>query len=200
MTYVSWYSHLSTGLAQLQRSLIDIEAGVTRQRAWDPELVIGLVQTEDYARAVLSACAEVQGVPNDVEDTVAARMQRQLILDREPHTFEFLIGEWALHRTVGSAEVMIAQIKALIDNLDSRPNLRIGIVPLNTEFRAPASSFVIHDSTAVEIETVTGEVITASPDDIALAERTFALLQNQAVYGDDARVILTRALATHADH
>ncbi|MEU4711647.1 Scr1 family TA system antitoxin-like transcriptional regulator [Nocardia salmonicida] len=39
-------------------------------------------------------------------------MQRQLILDREPHTFEFLIGEWALHRTVGSGAVMRAQIKA----------------------------------------------------------------------------------------
>lgn len=200
MTYVSWYGQTRTGLAQLQRSLIDIEAGVARQRAWNPELVIGLVQTEDYARAVLSACIEVQGVPNDVEDTVTARMQRQLILDREPHTFEFLIGEWALHRTVGSAEVMIAQIQALIDDLDSRTNLRIGIVPLNTEFRAPTAGFVIHDSAAVEIETVTGEVITANPDDIALAERTFALLANQAVYGDDARLVLTRALATHTDH
>ncbi|MFD4434250.1 DUF5753 domain-containing protein, partial [Nocardia sp. NPDC058497] len=188
MTYMSWYARTRTGLAELQRSLIDIEADVTRQRAWNPELVIGLVQTEDYARAVLSACIEVQGVPNDVEDTVAARMQRQLILDREPHTFEFLIGEWALHRTVGSAEVMIAQIKALIDDLDSRPNLRIGIVPLNSEFRAPAAGFIIHDSGAVEIETVTGEVITAHPDDIALAERTFAQLHYHGLNADEARV------------
>ncbi|MGC4989928.1 Scr1 family TA system antitoxin-like transcriptional regulator [Nocardia salmonicida] len=126
-------------------------------------------------------------------------MQRQLILDREPHTFEFLIGEWALHRTVGTGAVMRAQIKALTDDLDSRPNLRIGIVALNAEFVAATPAFVIHDSSAVEIETVTGEVIATRPDDIGLAERTFTLLQNQAVYGDDARVLLTRALATHTD-
>ncbi|MEU4648643.1 MULTISPECIES: DUF5753 domain-containing protein [Nocardia] len=199
MTYVSWYARTETGLAPLQRSLIDIESGVARQRAWNPELVIGLAQTEDYARAVLAACIGVLVVPNDLDEVVAARMQRQLILDREPHTFEFLIGEWALHRTVGSGAVMRAQIKALIDDLDSRPNLRIGIVPLNAEFVAATPAFVIHDSSAVEIETVTGEVIATRPDDIALAERTFALLQNQAVYGDDARVLLTRALATHTD-
>ncbi|MBW0275333.1 hypothetical protein ATM97_29085 [Nocardia sp. MH4] len=199
MTYASWYARTESGLAALQRSLIDIESGVTRQRAWNPELVIGLAQTEDYARAVLTACIGVLGVPNDLDEVVAARMQRQLILDREPHTFEFLIGEWALHRTVGSAAVMRAQIKALIDDLDSRPNLRIGIVALSAEFVAATLAFVIHDSSAVEIETVTGEVIATRPDDIALAERTFALLQNQAVYGDDARVLLTRALATHTD-
>ncbi|MFD8101074.1 Scr1 family TA system antitoxin-like transcriptional regulator [Nocardia fluminea] len=122
MTYVSWYARTESGLASLQRSLIDIESGVARHRAWNPELVIGLAQTEDYARAVLTACIEVLDVPNDLDEAVAARMQRQLILDREPHTFEFLIGEWALHRTVGSAAVMRAQIKALIDDLDSRPN------------------------------------------------------------------------------
>ncbi|APE37156.1 hypothetical protein BOX37_28130 [Nocardia mangyaensis] len=199
MTYASWYSQTETGLATLQHSLKDIESGVTRQRAWNPELVIGLVQTEDYARAVLAACIGVLGVPDDLDEVVAARMQRQLILDRVPHTFEFLIGEWALHRTVGNAAVMRAQIKALIDNLDSRPNLRVGIVALNTEFLAPTPAFDIHDSSAVEIETVTGEVIATRPDDIAVAERTFALLQNQAVYGYDARVLLTRALATHAD-
>ncbi|MFE3360830.1 hypothetical protein ACFXOQ_37400, partial [Streptomyces californicus] len=66
-------------------------------------------------------------------------------------------------------------------------------------FVAATPAFVIHDSSAVEIETVTGEVIATRPDDIALAERTIALLQNQAVYGDDARVLLTRALVTHAD-
>ncbi|MFC9964377.1 DUF5753 domain-containing protein [Nocardia ignorata] len=199
MTYVSWYARTETGLAKLQRSLIDIESGVTHHRAWNPELIIGLVQTEDYARAVLAACIEVLGVPNDLDDVVAARMQRQHILDRETHSFEFLIGEWALHRIVGSSAVVRAQITALIDNLDTRPNMRIGIVPLHTEFRAPTPAFVIHDSAAVETETVTGEVIATRPDDIAVAERTFALLQNQAVYGDDARVLLTQVLATHTD-
>ncbi|MFI8974190.1 DUF5753 domain-containing protein [Nocardia asteroides] len=200
MTYTSIFTHTEGGLSALQRSLIDIEERVTVQRAWNPGIVIGLVQTADYARAILTECFNVLEVPNDLDETVAARMRRQHILDRCEREFHFLIGEAALHQTVGNSQVMDGQIRALRSQLDARPHVRIGIVPLNSRFVGPAPDFVIHDTARVESETVTGEVIATSARDVALAARTFDRLDKQAVYGEEARILLTRVLATHTDH
>ncbi|NKX91223.1 DUF5753 domain-containing protein [Nocardia coubleae] len=200
MSYTSIYDHTIDGLAPLQRSLIAIEERVTQQRAWNPDIVIGLVQTEDYARAILSECFGVLEVPDDLDETVAARMKRQQILDRDERDFHFLIGESALHHVVGSSEIMAEQILALRDQLDARPHVRIGIVPLNARFVGPAPEFVLHDTARVESETATGEVVATSSRDVALAARLFDRLHGQAVYGQDATVVLTRVLALHTGH
>lgn len=198
MTYSSWYNATdNAGLETLQRSLIDIEADTKYQRSHSPEILPGLVQTLDYARAILSKCTAVLGLPDDSEATATARMQRQAVLDAPGHRFHLLIGEAALRRTVGDHAVMAAQIRQLGDILTSRDNLEIGIIPLDAEFIGQADNFVIHDESAVAIETVTGSVETSGADEIALAVRTFDLLAGQARYGEHARALLDRALAEH---
>ncbi len=197
MSYSSWYAVADDGLETLQRSLIDIEADTKHQRSYSPEILPGLVQTLDYARAILSKCTTVLGVPDDSEATAAVRTQRQAVLDAPGHRFHLLIGEAALRRTVGSHAIMAAQIRQLGDILTSRDNVEIGIIPLDAEFIGQANNFVIHDDTGVAIETVTGSVETSGADEIALAVRTFDLLAGQARYGEHARALLDRALAEH---
>ncbi|MGS2809252.1 MULTISPECIES: DUF5753 domain-containing protein [Nocardia] len=198
MSYSSWYDATdNTGLETLQRSLIDIEAETKYQRSHSPEILPGLVQTLDYARAILTKCSAALGLPDDSEATATARMQRQAVLDAPGHRFHLLIGEAALRRTVGSHAIMAAQIRQLGDILTTRDNVEIGIIPLDAEFIGQADNFVIHDETAVAIETVTGSVETTGADEIALALRTFDLLADQAFYGEHARALLDRALAEH---
>ncbi|GAD87071.1 MULTISPECIES: DUF5753 domain-containing protein [Nocardia] len=198
MSYSSWYDATdNSGLETLQRSLIDIESDTKYQRSHSPEILPGLLQTLDYARAILAKCTAVLGLPDDSEATAAARMQRQAVLDAPGHRFHLLIGEAALRRTVGSHAVMAAQIRQLGDILTQRDNLDIGIIPLDAEFIGQADNFVIHDESGVAIETVTGSVETTGADEIALALRTFELLADQAVYGEHARALLDRALAEH---
>ncbi|WP_052314472.1 DUF5753 domain-containing protein [Nocardia thailandica] len=198
MSYSSWYAVADDGLEPLQRSLIDIEAETKHQRSYSSEILPGLVQTLDYARAILSKCTTVLGVPDDSEATAAVRMQRQAVLDAPGHRFHLLIGEAALRRTVGSHAIMAAQIRQLADILTSRDTVDIGIIPLDAEFIGQADNFVIHDESSVDIETVTGSVETSGADEIALAVRTFELLADQARYGEHARALLDRALAEHA--
>ncbi|MBW0273090.1 hypothetical protein ATM97_23685 [Nocardia sp. MH4] len=198
MSYSSWYDATdNTGLETLQRSLIDIEAETKYQRSHSPEILPGLVQTLDYARAILTKCSAALGLPDDSEATATARMQRQAVLDAPAHRFHLLIGEAALRRTVGSHAIMAAQIRQLGDILTTRDNVEIGIIPLDAEFIGQADNFVIRDETAVAIETVTGSVETTGADEIALALRTFDLLSDQAFYGEHARALLDRALAEH---
>ncbi|MEV0684753.1 DUF5753 domain-containing protein [Nocardia sp. NPDC050378] len=197
MSYSSWYAVADDGLEALQRSLIDIESETKYQRSYSPEILPGLVQTLDYARAILTKCTSVLGVPDDSEATAAVRMQRQAMLDAPGHRFHLLIGEAALRRTVGSHAIMAAQIRRLGDILTQRDNVDIGIIPLDAEFISQADNFVIHDESGVDIETVTGSVETSGAEEIALAVRTFDLLTDQARYGEHARALLDRAFAEH---
>ncbi|MGW5572263.1 DUF5753 domain-containing protein [Nocardia thailandica] len=198
MSYTSWYPGLAGGLATLQRSLIAIEGAATTQRSYSPDIVTGLLQIPAYAHAILSACVSVLEVVDDTEATVKARIERQAVLDDESKRFHLLIGETALLRTVGNRRVMTAQLRTLLDTVTARHNVDVGIIPTCAEFVVPATDFTITDDARVDSETVTGTVTATTAEDIALAARTFDQLTTQAVYGEDARAILHRAIASHA--
>ncbi|AYF75289.1 hypothetical protein D7D52_17010 [Nocardia yunnanensis] len=199
MSYTSIYATASDGLAPLQNSLIDLEAAAAIQRAFNPDLVIGLLQTPDYARAILSGCVGLFETPDDTDATVTARLARQRVLDTEGKSFRFLIGEQALLRTVGSAAIMAEQIRALHTTLTARANVEIGIIPVESVYVSPAANFLISDDREVETETVTGFVTASDKRDIDLAARTFDRLSEIALYADDALAVLHRALTSHTD-
>ncbi|MFF0487790.1 DUF5753 domain-containing protein [Nocardia sp. NPDC004068] len=153
----------------------------------------GLLQTEDYARAILRVCISMIGGRDDLEEVVAMRMARKGVLTRAGHPFHILIGEAALYPTVGGSTVMVEQLEHLLGELD-RPNLRLGVIPLDTDYRAPATNFVMYDRAQVLTETVSAELTITGPSEIALHEKTFAVLAEQAAYSDAARALTVRAL------
>jgi hypothetical protein len=109
------------------RPWADVEAVATRLCMSEHSLVPGLLQTEDYARALLATR------PNTTEDEldslVAARMDRQAILDRPaPPVLWVVVDEAVLHRQVGSAKVTHDQLLDLAD-VSARPNVTIQVVP-----------------------------------------------------------------------
>src|SRR5580698_10552586 len=90
------------------RPYAEIEATATQIRSWQPMVIDGLLQTEDYARAILAA--EANTTELDLEERLAARMARQVILDRPgPPVLWVLMDEAVLIRRVGSAKVMYDQ-------------------------------------------------------------------------------------------
>jgi hypothetical protein len=100
---------------------------VNALRSWQPAFVDGLLQTGDYARALLSARPNT---PDDeVEAQVSARMERQNILrGDDPPLLWFVIDEGALHRRIGSEKIMRDQMFALAE-LSQRPNINVQVVP-----------------------------------------------------------------------
>ncbi|MFF2085412.1 DUF5753 domain-containing protein [Nocardia sp. NPDC058176] len=199
MTTKTWHDVTDGGLETLQRSLIDLEAKTKFHRWYSPTILPGLLQTHDYARAILTKCSAALGLVDDSEATAIARLERQTVLDFPGHEFHMLIDERALHLTVGSSEVMATQIRHLSTILTARDHVKIGIIPLTAEFVAPAINFVISDTTRVDSEDIVGPIEHSSPEKVELVERTFDLLATTALYGDDAQVILTRVLANHTE-
>ena len=90
----------------------DIEAEATALPSYEPLLVPGLLQTEDYARAILSA--RPGGDDDDLEEQVAARMERQAIVSQPGGPLLWcVLDEGVLHRPVGGGKVMRTQLERL---------------------------------------------------------------------------------------
>ncbi|MFJ1917333.1 helix-turn-helix domain-containing protein [Streptomyces sp. NPDC088147] len=110
-----------------------IETEAVSRFSCDPMLIPGLLQTEDYARALVSAHSPPLS-EEVIEQRVEARLSRQKLLTRTPMVDTcFVIGELALTSMVGDAEVMQAQLQHLLHQGTMR-NVEIQIMPLDRGF------------------------------------------------------------------
>ena len=106
----------------------DHESRARRLRNFELVIVPGLLQTEAYARAVLRT--RVGATKEELDEAVAARLERQQILEREhPLQLWALIDEAALRRPVGGAEVMTEQLQFLA-LAAARPHIVLQVIPL----------------------------------------------------------------------
>ena len=103
----------------------------------------GLLQTEEYARAVLRQVYE-QSTPERVNTLVEVRMRRQGLLDQaDPPQLFFILDEATVRRVVGGQAVMLRQVRRLTEMAD-RPNVTVEVVPFTAGYRAGMDgSFVI---------------------------------------------------------
>jgi transcriptional regulator with XRE-family HTH domain len=116
------------------------ETKASSLRMFEPLLVPGLFQTEDYARTMLTAARVVK----DVEAAVRRRMERQQLLTREdPPLLWVLLDEGVLDRPVGGSAVMRAQLERMLE-VGSLPNVTIRVIPRAAGFHVGLEgSFVL---------------------------------------------------------
>ncbi|GAB3847309.1 helix-turn-helix transcriptional regulator [Micromonospora andamanensis] len=148
----------------------DIEREAIELRWFEPNVLPGLLQTEAYARAVLSASG--RRTPDEVDALVAQRLSRQGILRREsPPWFTAIVDECALRRPVGGPGVMREQLLALAD-VCSLPHVRLHVVPWSTGAYAGLDGrFVIATSadhrTGAYLDTQLQGQVVSEPGDVA---------------------------------
>lgn len=107
---------------------IGLETDVASIRTYQAQLLPGLLQTEDYARAVVKATRPTYR-PSEVEKIVAVRMARQKVLDKDdPVTLWAVLDEAVVRRLVGGSAVMREQLGQLIE-ASERPNVTIQVMP-----------------------------------------------------------------------
>jgi transcriptional regulator with XRE-family HTH domain len=143
----------------------------------------GLLQTADYARAIVRA-AVPRWVPEIVEQRVEGRMARQeQFLDRKnPPKFDAVVDESVLHRVVGSRAVMRAQLERLLE-LSERPNISLRVIPYEAgALPAGNNKFIILRFASAEvrdivfIEGLTGDLYLEDPGDVETYNTTFRTL------------------------
>lgn len=191
--YSEYQQRLRAGMDAAQRPIADIEARATTVRAFDPALVPGLLQTPDYARARITESATFFGLPPELDEAIAQRMQRQTVLYDSKRRFHFVLTEAVITYRTASPDVMAAQIDRLA-TVSALRNVRLGIIPFSAHpGYAPMHNFRIYDDELARIETVAAALTLTHADEIATYRRAFDLLASSAMHGPEARRMLTEA-------
>ena len=195
----SWWNSYRDAAPRLIQ-LIEYEAAAFIARNFQPLIVPGLLQTEEYARASIRQL-DPKMTESRLEDFVEIRMKRQELLQRSdaPLLF-FIMDEAVVRRVVGGQDVRRRQLQRLID-VSVMPNVTIEVVP----FRAGLlpglqSQFLIYefpdaaDDDVLYLEGVRGELLSRdSPDDVLSFRESFEQLR-EASLGPEGSINFLDAL------
>jgi Domain of unknown function (DUF5753) len=177
------------------RPWAEIEAEAVTLYSYEPMLVPGLLQTEEYARAILTV---EPGVSEDaVAAHTAARMARQAIVDRaDAPQFWYVLDEAVLHRCLTSRKAMHDQLMHLAE-LAELPKVSIQISPSSTSAHAGLlGAFVIADMegspSMVYLETSAEGQVTDSPATVAHTRYRFDSLRSEALPRSASRALILK--------
>lgn len=183
-------SILVRGGAALQRRFKEIETATGHVQSWSPVMVVGLLQTPEYARVVFE-----EVLPDDqVEKAVVERMKRQELLAaaRGPD-FTQIITEGALRWCVGSPELMVAQCEKVAQVASQGGRVRVGIIPSGRPARIfPLHGFDLYDERAAIVGTLTGTAFINARADVAAFVAMFERIAALAEFGESATEIAYR--------
>jgi len=141
----AWWYDYADALPPDYMEFIGLEAEAASEWEWQISAILGLLQTEEYARAVHSTHQQAVRMPPGIfERRVRARMIRQQLLTTRnpPLQLSVVIDESVLMRKVGSREVMAGQLRHLAE-MARLPNVDLRILPLEGETSLMADSFVV---------------------------------------------------------
>lgn len=170
------------------RSWVEHEQRAATLRIWQLGILSGLLQTGDYARAILSVNPGV--TDEQVNARLAARLERQAVLTRdEPPAVWFLVDEAALRRRVGSPDIMAAQLSHLT-GIARLPNVTVQVVP-SIEHAGLLGGFAIAEHAAYVETAVAGQVFEDAEIIASLLTR-FDTLRNEAFRGSESLSLTER--------
>lgn len=189
----SWRRQLAAGHRPVQDTHNAAQANSTVLRAWESAWIVGILQTPDYARAVLTRSAELHKSPRDTEEAVRARMKRQELLYSGGRRYQIILWEPVLRALICPPAVLAVQLDRLT-GLIGLDTVDLGIVPLSASLKVPPGvGFWIYDDRQVVTETWHAELWLDDVDSVATYLRTWKTLKESAVYGSDAHNLIHAA-------
>jgi hypothetical protein len=132
-----WWQPYSDVMPGWFQSYLGLEAATSLIRTYEVQFIPGLLQTREYARAVVRL-GHAGATEAEVERRVELRLARQKLLTREdPPQLWAVVDEAALRRPIGGTTVLRGQIEALIE-ATQRPNVRLQVIPFEAGGHAAA--------------------------------------------------------------
>jgi transcriptional regulator with XRE-family HTH domain len=147
-----WWEGFADVIGPAARDLAELESRSTVLRTHGPMVIPGMLQTEEYARAVLGI---TESDPQRADRYAEFRMARQRVLTGDsPVTYRAIVHESALHTRVGGSAVMRRQLVRLME-VSRLPNVTVQVYPFEAGiYAAHSRSFVIFGGDAPELDTV----------------------------------------------
>jgi len=194
--YVEWRRLAAGGFRHLQSAYVPLYERTRRIGCYQSHVVPGLLQTESYAAALIKAMATFHGSPDDSAKAAAARVARSRVLYSSDHEITAIVEEAVLTYCIGGPLVMAGQLGYLLDVMGA-PGLRLGVIPAATERPTvwTLEGFTAFDEALVQVELLSARVVITRPHEAGLYVRALAGLGALAVYGREARELISAALA-----
>ncbi|HET9257288.1 MAG TPA: DUF5753 domain-containing protein [Pseudonocardiaceae bacterium] len=197
--YNEWQRHLRAGHKHVQASSVPLYERTKLFRVYENTVMPGLLHTAEYTAAIFRFWNEFLDLPGDVDDAIAARMERQQVLYAGARRFAFVLEEQTLRTRVGDTGVMRGQLDRVLAVM-SLPRVSLGIIPASGERHClTQGSFWIFDEERVHVEGTSAGLDITQPREIAMHVKAFTLLRQSAVYGQAVRELIHRALAELPD-
>jgi hypothetical protein len=179
---------------------VALEQDASEVRSYEAIVVHGLLQTEDYARAVLNTLSTADR--DATNRLVELRMRRQwrLYAEEDPLILQVVLDEAVLYRSVGGPKVMQAQLARLLTDAQ-RPNITLRVLPFSVgAHRSVSGSFVVlafadtDDNDLVYIESHVGDLYLEKEHDVDVYEELFDVLVGQCLTTDQSAKLIADVL------
>jgi transcriptional regulator with XRE-family HTH domain len=198
-----WWVSFSNELPENLRPLLSIESGLVARRDFQTTLIPGLLQTADYARALMSAVHPATYSPQELERKVAARMVRQQMLAKDsPPQLHFILDQSVLERLVGRPSIMRDQLRKLLDETEA-PNITVQILPRDTGgspgLEGPFSIFTLPDPIPDigYTEGPAGMVYIENREHVHMFTRRFRILSELALAPADSASVIAESMRAY---
>ncbi|MBO2459253.1 helix-turn-helix domain-containing protein [Actinomadura violacea] len=196
-----WWESYTATLPTETRTMIGIETEASLIRTYSQALIPGLLQTPDYARAVIRAARPTDS-QEIVNERVEIRLARQALLDeKEAPQLWVVLNEAAVRHVVGSKAIMKTQLESLIKERETS-SVELQILPFSAgEHPAMVGSFWLYsfpapnEMGAVYIETMNSALIMEEPQDLDTYGEAFDRLRAAALSPKDTRELVRSLVA-----
>jgi hypothetical protein len=186
------------GAAAYEERVRATEEQAARIGEFEVAVIPGILQTDHYAREVLSVSSGPRAWGSDdadVEDKISVRLRRQEILYGSGKLVQVVLSEAALRVLVTTPETMAGQLDKLLA-VSRLPAVELGVIGFGQ--RIPAYSiggFRVYDDDLIVVETISGERDITDPEEVAVYLGAFEALRLAASTGDEARRLIAAAAA-----
>jgi len=193
--YIEWRRQMKFGLKRPQQARTPAYERAKHFRIYEPSLIPGLFQTAEYATAIMTKVIDFYDISGDLDQAVAARLERQRLLYSGDRRFHVILEEQALRTRIGAPQTMAGQLDRLLTLMNIR-RVSLSIIPAAAERHTTTTAgFWIFDDETVQVETVSAEITITQHREIALYAKKFDLLSRSAVNGARARNLVISAQA-----
>jgi hypothetical protein len=201
----SWLESESANLPSAFGTYVSMENEAETIWNWEPHIVPGLLQTEDYARSIFEAWQSVVTMsPAEIQRRVEIRLERQRLLERNPPlTLSFVIDESVLTRKIGAdPEVMHGQLQHLLE-YSKRPGIKVRALPLSAFHPVLTGSFSYMQFAGAEdvsfddivvIEHLTSNYYIEAEDDTYQYRLTFERLVKESLDPQHSRELIQKTM------
>jgi hypothetical protein len=192
----AWWTPYRSSVPDPYEEYLALESEAVRIFEWEAQVVPGLLQTDEYARAVIETGADIDDSAI-IQRRLALRMGRQNTMSRvPPPTLRIVLDEGVLLRQIGGPAVQRRQLTRLHE-ASSRPGIELLILPFQAGAHAGLiESFMVLEfapatrSPVVHIEGLTGGLFRVKPEEIDVYRDAFDDLQERSLSPEESRTAI----------